>query len=82
MCSTSEQPQPAGLPSPAAPTAEQRLSELGLAIDDLAAGTRGADDVARLARLWSQLAELEPEIARRMPTYQADGRTARLALAG
>ncbi len=26
--------------------------------------------VIRLARLWAQLAELDPEVARRMPTYE------------
>jgi hypothetical protein len=31
-----------------------------------------ADQVAvRLAELWSQLAELDPEVARRLPTYEA-----------
>ena len=81
MCSTPEQPGPQRadeLPQ----TAEQRLTEIGLAIDDLAAGARGSDDVVRLARLWGQLADLEPEIARRMPTYEADGRATRLAIAG
>jgi hypothetical protein len=31
-----------------------------------------ADQVAiRLAQLWSQLAELDPEVARRLPTYES-----------
>ena len=33
---------------------------------------RDADPVViRLAQLWEQLAELDPEIARRLPTYEA-----------
>ncbi|HEX9034781.1 MAG TPA: hypothetical protein VF834_23290 [Streptosporangiaceae bacterium] len=27
--------------------------------------------VIRLARLWAELAELDPEVARRLPTYEA-----------
>lgn len=67
-------------------TAEQRLAELGQAIDDLAAEALGgqamaqrgvkADDhdevVSKLARLWTLLTELDPDIARRLPTYRLD----------
>jgi predicted trehalose synthase len=34
--------------------------------------TSDANQIAiRLAELWSQLAELDPEVARRLPTYEA-----------
>jgi hypothetical protein len=73
---------------------EQRIAEIGRAIDDLAvktgqpaagddsaadaetvAGAIDPDDpsriVARLAELWGLLAELDPEVARRLAGYQA-----------
>ena len=64
--------------------AEERLAEIWRAIDDLAAETLakpaigkhraeiGDHDevVGKLAELWALLAELDPDIARRMPTYQ------------
>jgi hypothetical protein len=60
-------------------TPVQRITR---AIDELAAqaeATRacdaGANDteqvVARLAELWALLAELDPEVARRLPRYEA-----------
>lgn len=59
-----------------------RVAEIGRAIDELAAQARAArgtaqpDDegqiAARLAELWSQIAELDPEMARRLPTYLLD----------
>ena len=63
--------------------AERRIAEIGRAIEDLAADARavaerrdGAGDsghvVTRLAELWALLAELDPDIARRLPTYQLD----------
>ena len=68
-------------------TAAQRVAEIGRAIDDLAAkagpGARaGAADgdtasgdtdpiLARLAELWALLAELDPEVARRLAGYQS-----------
>ena len=63
--------------------AERRIAEIGRAIDDLAADARavagrreGVEDsghvVSRLAELWALLAELDPDIARRLPTYQLD----------
>ena len=62
-------------------TSEQRITEIGRAIDDLAAQTReaharaerrDADQVViKLAQLWGELAKLDPEVARRMPTYEA-----------
>ena len=75
-------------------TPEQRLAEIGRAIDDLAAqaeagaasaagagasaaaarGHDGADAeevMKRLADLWAKLTQLDPEVARRLPTYLA-----------
>ena len=75
-------------------TPEQRLVEIGRAIDDLAAqseagaagaagtgastaparGHEGADAeevMKRLADLWAKLAQLDPEVTRRLPTYLA-----------
>lgn len=65
--------------------AAQRIAEIGKAIDDLAAtGTAmrkaeagsepapsGADPiVARVAELWALLAELDPEMGKRLAGYQ------------
>jgi hypothetical protein len=68
-------------------TSVQRIAQFGQAIDELAAQTEApevrnrqpndarvsdSDDVViRLAELWAQLAELDPEVARRLPTYEA-----------
>jgi hypothetical protein len=68
-------------------TSVQRIAEFGQAIDELAAQTGApaagnrepnddrisdSDDVViRLAELWARLAELDPEVARRLPTYEA-----------
>lgn len=64
----------------------ERLADIARAIDELAAlavaayaraGDRAADApddeqlVTRLAELWELLADLDPEVARRMPVYQA-----------
>ena len=53
-------------------------SDDGVAATELAAdGSRAATDddtdrvVLRLARLWEQLAELDPEVARRLAAYRA-----------
>ena len=50
----------------------------GVTAEDEAGRTRarsgGFDEdrlVARLAELWAQLAQLDPEVAKRMPTYEA-----------
>jgi hypothetical protein len=81
-------------------TCEQRIAQIGQAIDDLAAqadsagaagangaransaAARGARNKAnaaaadadqvflRLAELWAQLAQLDPEVAKRLPTYE------------
>jgi hypothetical protein len=52
------------------------LDRLGAAIEDLAAAqARGGDDgawpevAARLAGLWAMVAELDPELARRLHGY-------------
>lgn len=97
MCSKT--PRGAGKPgyhSIMCSTPEQRIAQIGQAIDDLAArarttGTAGAPDAGtggaaahaspdgadtddvfrRLAELWAQLAQLDPEVGRRLPTYEA-----------
>lgn len=54
-------------------TAAQRIAEIGQAIDDLAVRAAADSDpiVARLAELWALLAELDPEVGRRLAGYQA-----------
>jgi hypothetical protein len=60
-------------------TTEQRIAEIGRAIDDLArkagheAGSGGDDEpiLARLAELWALVADLDPEVSRRLAGYQA-----------
>jgi len=59
-------------------TTGERLATIGNAIDELAAaaaraGQSGqAGDIAdRLARLWAMVADLDPELARRLPGYDA-----------
>lgn len=62
-------------------TASERLARLGEAIDELAADSRapqsarssGASMEARLARVWAMVAELDPELARRVPDYDPGG---------
>jgi hypothetical protein len=53
----------------------QRIAEIGQAIDDLAVETGpapgDADPITRVAELWALLAELDPEVARRLAGYQA-----------
>lgn len=55
----------------------QRIADIGQAIDDLAAqvGPGSAADtgtrLTKLAELWALLAELDPEVAKRLPGYQA-----------
>ncbi len=59
-----------------------RVADIGRAIDDLAAQAGAArrnarpgeegEIAARLAELWSLIAELDPEVARRLPTYRLD----------
>jgi hypothetical protein len=59
-------------------TTGDQLARLGQAIDDLAAESKeqaragAADDVAdRLAGAWAMLAELDPELAKRLAGYHA-----------
>ncbi len=58
-------------------TTGERLARLGQAIDELAAESEearagAADDVAdRLAGAWAMLAELDPELAKRLAGYHA-----------
>jgi hypothetical protein len=55
-------------------TAAAQVVRLGDAIDDLAdaaqaRGAGGADVTAHLARVWEMVAELDPELARRLAAY-------------
>ena len=52
------------------------IAQIGRAIDELAADSvpprRAGSDASmedRLARIWAMIAELDPELARRMPRY-------------
>jgi hypothetical protein len=56
------------------PSSAAALDRLGAAIEELAAAAQcrsgGAPDFAeRLARLWEMVADLDPELARRLPGY-------------
>ncbi|HEY5357903.1 MAG TPA: hypothetical protein VIJ82_09475 [Streptosporangiaceae bacterium] len=69
MCSI-----PGGRPAPAGGPGE--LDRLGRAIDELAAAAQARDatvrDVAaRLARVWEMVADLDPELARRLAGYES-----------
>lgn len=57
-------------------TTSERLTRIGMAIDELAADSLAADHAGsdtgmqdRLARIWAMIAELDPELARRVPRY-------------
>lgn len=57
-------------------TASERLARIGMAIDELAADCLAPDRAGpdagmqeRLAGIWAMIAELDPELARRMPEY-------------
>ena len=60
---------------------EDRLAQIGEAIDEVAAaasgrtasGTGMADLTARLARIWAMLAEVDPALAARLRNYGVDG---------
>ena len=62
-------------------TTSERIARLSRAIDELAAASRQADADSparqaeavadRLAQLWATVAELDPELARRLPKYLA-----------
>jgi hypothetical protein len=62
-------------------TTSEQLAKIGRAIDELAADSRapqGARSDAsfedRLAGIWAMVAELDPELARRMPSYDPRAR--------
>ena len=61
-------------------TPQPSLDDLARAIDDLAAASRAGAASGELneliARLWGMMADLDPELARRLARYQrpADGR--------
>jgi hypothetical protein len=63
MCSISRDPSPE----------PGELDRLGRAIDELAAAqgqdASAPDIAARVARLWDMVAELDPELARRLAGY-------------
>jgi hypothetical protein len=42
-----------------------------VAPDDTAEADRSDEVLIRLAQVWAMLAELDPEVARRLPTYEA-----------
>ncbi len=71
MCSRAgENPGPGGR----TPSRAAALDRLGAAIEELAAAAqrRDGDDpevTERLARLWEMVAELDPELARRLAEY-------------
>jgi hypothetical protein len=65
-------------------TAAERLAQIGRAIDELAAETGDGHETAgpgagtgsmeeRLARLWQMVAELDPELKRRIGRYSGAG---------
>ncbi len=56
-----------GVPGREAPPAERPADQAG----EDAAGQAGDPIVTRLAELWALLAELDPDVAGRIPRYQA-----------
>lgn len=58
-------------------TAEERLAGVRRAIDELAAASAAGSDadtqrlVQRLAWLWAMMADLDPEMARRLAGYDS-----------
>jgi len=62
-------------------TTSEQLAKIGKAIDELAADSRApqgawsdASFEDRLAGIWAMVAELDPELARRMPSYDPRAR--------
>jgi hypothetical protein len=82
MCSIPADAAPPAEAAPARTQAAERIAAIGQAIDDLAVTTGPEvlrqtgplEDtgplVARVAELWAQLTELDPEIAKRLAGYQ------------
>ena len=54
-------------------TLSDRLAEIEQAIDKLAAESGTAEAADRLARLWQMVADLDPELSRRMAGYRGTG---------
>jgi hypothetical protein len=51
-------------------TLADRLARIEQAIDELATESGTAEAADRLARLWQMVADLDPELARRMAGYR------------
>lgn len=54
-------------------TLADRLARIERAIDELAAESGTAAAADRLARLWQMVADLDPELSRRMAGYRGTG---------
>lgn len=54
-------------------TLADRLARIERAIDELAAESGTAEAAGRLARLWQMVADLDPELSRRMAGYRGAG---------
>jgi len=54
-------------------TLADRLAIIEQAIDELAAESGTAEAADRLARLWQMVADLDPELSRRMAGYRGTG---------
>jgi hypothetical protein len=54
-------------------TLADRLAQIERAIDELAAESGTAEAADRLARLWQMVADLDPELSRRMAGYRGAG---------
>lgn len=54
-------------------TLADRLARIEQAIDELAAESGTAEAADRLARLWQMVADLDPELSRRMAGYRGTG---------
>jgi hypothetical protein len=76
MCSIPGEPpaSPGGTGQPGGLDSSGAVTRLERAIDELAEAARAPDGAAqdvtaRLARVWEMVAELDPELARRLPGY-------------
>ena len=54
-------------------TLADQLARIEQAIDELAAESGTAEAADRLARLWQMVADLDPELSRRMAGYRGTG---------